>query len=890
MINTLIHLLLEWDNTTQDKPLRQLFETLLYVFGAYLFSASLSSEDLKKSILDSKIDPQIASSVLSVINNNNIINDNNMQTVKDNNIQPAYTLGNLESKLALLVGEIKDYLDWFIDPTEENLLKTVQKKAGFPAEREKYLKYTNKKEITDYTEFVYWLIANEVIKIFLPDDLWGKLVPPLVQIFVDKGNVASLLVSILKDYNILRQNLIITFDEMSKIINQSDFDNKDNLSKFIFENLVGSAKEFIQGLEGKDLGSLPPFEKETLLTLLKTDNESIKDTRDILLENSCFVALSRVLLNDKGQLSSDKMMQVLHGVVQEYQGAKNDLEIATYLFDQVFDQTFWDGMFHGVMKGIFNRDIIILTFIKPRVAEIRKSIETLKEKENEADAFLNGDGMKKHGINQLLAQAFYSLDAMIDEYPKMDGKIAEDQPLLINDLIKKAFGSGQTAPIIKDAIHSIIKIALHEKLIITQGDDSQKKVIQLVKDIVGVFKSPNSIQKLLELLLPEKLVKEIVPPSLINLFYKVKDDLSTEKEFTLSKIVEWFFKKDSEEIESIKKNYINYTLPVQNDPKIQRLTGWIERLLGDQKMIEDLIFENGQINEDIGSYLDIVMDEIKPHVGELLKPKFLSYVLNEALKDVNAIQFPLRADGVIMNDAEREKFFNDEVGNKFISIILKNAKKPFPSMAETALKSAVVSAMENFTKKNNRVVFVNNFIKPPNNPIMDGRIQGLASQIDKVNPPANFDEAAFLRENEIIFKKNIAPFARKKIDEYVDSQVNWSGFRKWITRLCYKIVVSLVMNISLKHRIWRFVSDPNSDVVIQKIIWKFLTVADNYKGEDVVEGSLTEAFKGFFEQQNLIPGMIRGLLAKKTAAWIFPQDIVDLVAPVPPAQPAQAVV
>lgn len=785
-------------------------------------------------------------------------------------------LGNLEQKLGEVAGMVKKLFD-AIDKPDDGLKEITRE------EKQKYFKMILKQDFedataeetlkADYYELIIWVSTKRAIDIIVTDEEWDKIIFPketennrdivkLTKKFITKDLAAGFIAPILKEVYHLRNQL----QEDAQVVKEKMIQKDPALAKFAEIPLIQNLNDFISklGQDPDDLKTLSPFLRTLLVKLFSTKNDDIKNLKERVIEQAVYVLMGQ-LINLDNPKSSTIINDKINALVSKYTASSdpeiakaNDLAIANELFT-VVPEEFWDQYFTGLIGSVVTREAVIDAIV-PFISLTRASIGILERETAQAEAFINKIDTKNE-IAKQIKDGITTIEKMIDDIGNGKEKVAQKQPELIQNILKKGCKSEVTSPLIKKAIRSLLYVGVHRLLKDEKNELSQEKVMKVFGKIIDILQPGNttkaSATELIKLILPVEMLKTHLPEFL-------------QKSITHEKIVEWFLEDYITEIEKINKAADSYELNGEDEP-IGRLQKWIKGQLIGQFKNEDIFGEEGSLlrgaegkllNEEkteltFGNYVDRIVDQVLklPEAKKFLNTNFLSYALNESLTDIDDVELP-------------EGDFAKLASEKLLSVIFSGAtpvagqpQMPrlanitgIPTMAQNKAfdltKDGVEKLINNFTNRNERIVFLTGLFAPTDSPVRAKKLKSLEQQIDKKNGVIN--EPVFLKQSKKLFKSNLVNFVKRQVDAYIDDK-KWSKPLTAIAKFFLNIVVSIAMHISIKHRVWNFVSNEQNDKKIRKLIWKFTDTANNYKDEKVEAGDLAKTMKNALGAFKLLP-------------------------------------
>ena len=759
---------------------------------------------------------------------------------------------NFEERLGNVMKMVKEKFDLIND--KKNGLSTKIKNPITEDEKTEFNKMVHNpglvsSEYSDelYTQLVYWVIARRAIDLFITDPEWDNFFPNenqeganLLKEIVTKNLIASFITPLLGDFYHLRNQLEIRAVVVATKIGQGP------TSKFIEDNLIAPLQEMIEnmGENQDDLESLHPFVRGLLTHLLGTGVPGLKSLRERLIEQAVYMVVGQLVnvdavsddpedstkINDK----MDRLIVSYKTIQNNPEAAKNDLAVARELLEVVPDAA-WDQYFTGVTADLVTREKII-EIIVPFVSQIRTSANRLREGTIKAEEFFR-QFSNSYEIEPQIEEGLQMLNQMVDDIGSGQLKIGEGQPKIIQNVIKGSCLSATTAPIIKAAMRSLLYVGLHNLLKGNQGALSKRKLMEAVANVIQLFEPQKqtdrkvikrSLENLLLLLFPENLRKAYLPQFI-------------QGSVTHEKLIEWFLTEQVNEIEKIKDQIDGYS--VQSEP-IQRLQQWIDGLLisqlndphtfSQESLLSDLhtVLIASDKRKDVveptfRNYLSVVVDQAFQLEGaqRFLKPSFLSFTLNTALKEMDTVTLPPLQPGKKFSEIAADRLLallnppsdrGNLVPKQWTDLI-----EAIPSMgkgiAATLAKTGVTAFVDKLVSRNERILFLTGFLAPEGNEVRKNELKALSNQIDIKNQ-SQFSEMRFLKDAKSLFHKNLADYASKKVDTYVESLGIRFGVFKWIAKTFLKIIVSLALNISIKKRIWNFVSSEENNEKISKII------------------------------------------------------------------------
>lgn len=808
--------------------------------------------------------------------------------------------------------------------------------------------------LIDVTQYVYWEAAFKTINEIIPDADWVQLVPELMRSLMTKETIASIAVPYIHAVRQIQEPLQKKGDASKKLVHKvAAEDPKGNLEGFIKDKIINKIDVVIQdvGNNPKKLSdSLPDAIDKLFKDLLKdTTNEHFKDIKEVVVERIVYLLLAEFFKPAvKGSSATDQtvanMTSKFSAVIQTYSASgKNANAIAQKLVDEVLPQRVWDelitGRFKDLLKDNVNRGMIVEQ-IEGKIKEICDTIKVVNDKQVRAmkqirrldqdNGLVVGRG---GGLEEMLNTICKSIDETIDEYGARKDKIAEGQPLLVNELTKAAFRDPVISKVIKDSAHAMVTVCMARIFQTNPDIPGQKPQERLFEVMTGLYNAYNSADPKatatawLKEFLPEDLRKKIVPPFLQEtLTHEFLAELLLQDYVPEVKAVVDMIKAAPKEGKDDKvKNssrlqaFVKATLGKYKDPNFS-MDG-MAGFGGFVKSLESLItgaIAGDKKFESMGKLLNEFLDGTianvlaGPQVNKLLHKQFLSEAMIVALPMFGSVDvdkelpnYPKLKDDQLADlspaglkkigidlkrfAGEKDEPFKQRVINKHFELQCGKlageiafpkgaADLPVPKVAQPAVFNQVEGAIGNqigrIVNRNERILFAISFLGVDE--ANKKKFQEMEDHLKVIGDLSQNEKTA-----ETMFKNALVSFVMNKIDQ---SYAKWPRFFAWFAAGFVKMIAKIALKLAINGQVWNLVSDPKNDPKFRHLVWKLLSFAKSYdpKDKDTKEmkehsKDLKNAFGIGFKDMGLLGG-IRSKAASAAASSILGQNFVDLIA------------
>lgn len=908
-LKEVLQLLLDKEGPNGKKPLTKMATDTAFAVFSKLLSGGLSSLN-KSSFIASieKDDPTLIGKVSKMVtlirNNYTKLTELKLEQkcAEWSQITPANVAAFLSSGKERLKEDEK-----FVAISEKFEIKDGI--SGFKV----YIKNSKvdrpREAFVEMTQFIYWETAFVGINEFIPDADWKELVPKVMRSVMTKEMVALLAVPYIHAARQIQGPLQEKAKEGKKLVEGVASDDlKVDLNAFIKEKVFNKIDEVLEdvaaGSEKLD-DDLPDALDDLFKDILKTKkNLDFVDIKKVLIERVVYLLTNELFKpaakDADGKVTSSATNETVAAIIpklrtllETYDSSnQNAAVIAQQLMDEVLPQAVWDEIFTGKFKDLITRKMIV-DQIEKKVKEVCSSVAIVNDKAVQAmheikrldrtAGLLVGRG---GGLEEMYNTICKSMDETMDEYGVKKEKIAEGQPLLVNELAKGALKDPVLAKSIKKSAHAVLAVCLAKVFHAKPGQKAEERLLEVMAGLLSGYHAadPKATAKAwVNEFLPKDLLAEIVPPFLqetLNqeFFADFIEEYVLEVEATAD-MLNAAPKDDAEHNTSRMQGFVKATLSKYKDPSfsLDGLTGFG----GFVKKLEIILTgaiagdKESDKSEPVGKWLESFLKGSVasilsgPQVSKLLHKQFLSEAMVSALPLFGEVDVAI----------ELPEHFELSCGKLAAEIVFPNGETdlPVPKVAQPAVFKQVQEAIGNqigrIVNRNERILFAIDFfgVKPADKK----EFQAMEDLVKATGSLGDKEKTA-----ERMFKDGMVAFVMQKIEQ---SFAGWPRFFRWFAVGFVKIIAKIALKVAINRQVWNFVSDAKNDPKFRYFVWKLLNFAKSYDPQTKDEKELKKlskdvkkAFGKGFKDMGLLKG-VRSKAASGVAGVLAGQNFVDLI-------------
>lgn len=939
--------LLDKENESESKPLTKIAINGVYAIFGKLLSGGLPRKvpDLLKDVEGIDNDLILLGKIAKLIPEIQRDYDrlNELKAAQKCSELPQITIENIKSYLSLGRGSLKEY------EHIEKLPEKFEKKDDIIVFRVSINTKTNvpREVFVDATRFIYWQLGHQGLNELISDDDWKELVPSLMRPILTKEVLAEFAVPYIHAACQIQKPLEKKVEAGKEVIDEiSNEDPEGNLKKFIQEEIIGKIHIFLNAISNQPAkfdNTLPDVLDKLLKDLLKTQCKNILDVRNALVEKGCYLLFNELLnAGERGKSNASatlraaaKLISKLNEIILVYnQPGKNPAVIVQKLLDELVPEATRKEIFTGKFNDIISEKVIV-DQLEKKAAELFSKIEMLNLKKMEALAEIKqldeqarlADG-RGGGLEEIVKSLCRSIDETIDAYGLKNNKILDNQPLLINELVKCAFRFPAVSGVIKDSSKAMVILCLARIFKAKEGQPPEERLLEVLSSLIKSYNAADpkaAATAWLQEFFPEDLRKEIIPPFLHDTLSHafLAEMLFAEYIPEVAAVVQSLNaapKDDEKNNISHLQGTIKNIIAHHKDPEYSK--NGVTGLGGFVKPLETILAmaATGNLKEEkkfevVGQTVEKFIDSTvayaltMPQVKNLLNNQFLTEALIDALPMFGAVDkekalpnYPKIQDDLLMDlsieglskmgvavriiPGEKDealkrrlnnKHFEEQCGKLASEIPFSNgaADLPLPKIVQSAvftqIQEIAAGQVGRIVNRNQRILAAIEFFG-----VNSACQKDYNAMKDQLKLKGNLDGKEKMAER--LFKNGLLAFMMQKIEQNVAK--GWPRPFRWLAVQFIKSIVSMALRLAVNQQVWKFVSDAKNDSKFRLFVWKFLSFAKTYepkvKKKDELRTKLKDEFSQSFKNAGLLNG-IRPTVASTAAAFLQDQNFVSLI-------------